>query len=283
MASTERFRAILEVEESASIGDLQRAYRQILHVWNPERFAHDPELRERAVQKCREADQAFEALVTAHVAANDSAVPPVRTTTEPQEDFGKPQPVADLAAGGTVTGLWRTHDRVVVQNGGHIDGRCVRCGQPVAERLAHPVSYLPSGYYLLLFLGLIGWIIMAVVYRRGRVQIGLCATHAARRRVTRRVATAIGVFSVAFLVVGFMTIDADTWLSVGVAAGPLGILVALIIWALSNVIRATDIRDGWLWIKGVHPSIVENLPQIPGGPVGTPITPLSQVPQAGTP
>ena len=50
---------ILEVEPTSSIEDVKRAYRELVKVWHPDRFANDPALQKRAQEKLKEINAAF--------------------------------------------------------------------------------------------------------------------------------------------------------------------------------------------------------------------------------
>ncbi|MEO0373940.1 MAG: J domain-containing protein [Cyanobacteria bacterium P01_A01_bin.17] len=53
---------ILELESSASLGEIKQAYKDLVTVWHPDRFGHNPRLREKAEGKLKQFNQAYEAL-----------------------------------------------------------------------------------------------------------------------------------------------------------------------------------------------------------------------------
>jgi uncharacterized RDD family membrane protein YckC len=55
---------ILRLEPDASIADLKQAYRDMVNVWHPDRFLHNPRLKEKAEQQLREVNQAYETALT---------------------------------------------------------------------------------------------------------------------------------------------------------------------------------------------------------------------------
>ncbi len=53
---------ILGVSPNASPHEVKEAYRELIKVWHPDRFAHDAKLQEKAQQKIKEINHAFEEL-----------------------------------------------------------------------------------------------------------------------------------------------------------------------------------------------------------------------------
>ncbi len=53
---------ILEVAPNASIEEVTRAYRDLVKVWHPDRFAHDERLRQKAEEKLKGLNRAYETL-----------------------------------------------------------------------------------------------------------------------------------------------------------------------------------------------------------------------------
>ena len=54
---------ILEVDRNASIAEIKRAYKDIVSVWHPDRFSHNPRLKGKAEQKLKDINIAFETLM----------------------------------------------------------------------------------------------------------------------------------------------------------------------------------------------------------------------------
>jgi hypothetical protein len=53
---------ILEIEPGASQIDIKQAYRDLTQVWHPDRFSHNPRLRQMAEEKLKEINIAYEYL-----------------------------------------------------------------------------------------------------------------------------------------------------------------------------------------------------------------------------
>lgn len=66
---------ILGIKASASKEEIKQAYKDLLNVWNPDRFADDPSLQQKAREKIKEIDDAYEKLIL-HSAKNSSQASP---------------------------------------------------------------------------------------------------------------------------------------------------------------------------------------------------------------
>ena len=55
---------LLGVRPGVSRQELKVAYRDLTKVWHPDRFAHDPRLQEKAQEKLKEINDAYEQLIS---------------------------------------------------------------------------------------------------------------------------------------------------------------------------------------------------------------------------
>jgi len=58
--------AILEIEETASIEEIKQAYRDLIAIWHPDRHARNPRLQEKATEKLKALNTAYDSLVAYH-------------------------------------------------------------------------------------------------------------------------------------------------------------------------------------------------------------------------
>jgi TPR repeat protein len=65
----------LDLEPGATLADLKRCYRELVKVWHPDRFAHDPALERKAQEKLKQINFAFELLQT-HFAKEETTTKP---------------------------------------------------------------------------------------------------------------------------------------------------------------------------------------------------------------
>ncbi|MGB7413310.1 MAG: J domain-containing protein [Thermosynechococcaceae cyanobacterium] len=74
---------ILELEASASLGEIKQAYKDLVTVWHPDRFGHNPRLREKAEGKLKQFNQAYEALRSWQGSVS-SVMPSAKAATQPK-------------------------------------------------------------------------------------------------------------------------------------------------------------------------------------------------------
>ena len=55
---------VLGVKPGVSDRELKAAHRDLAKVWHPDRFLHDPRLQEKAQEKLKEINEAYEQLLT---------------------------------------------------------------------------------------------------------------------------------------------------------------------------------------------------------------------------
>lgn len=66
-SESDRFYELLGVRPGVSRQELKAAYRDLTKVWHPDRFAHDPRLQEKAQEKLKEINDAYEQLVSGKI------------------------------------------------------------------------------------------------------------------------------------------------------------------------------------------------------------------------
>ncbi len=78
---------ILEIERSASLEEARQAYRDLIAVWHPDRYAHNPRLQKKALEKVKTVNAAFE-FVSRFIIENGSGV------ENPSGTHNRPAPAA---------------------------------------------------------------------------------------------------------------------------------------------------------------------------------------------
>ena len=73
---------VLGVKPGVSIRELKAAHRDLAKVWHPDRFLHDPRLQEKAQEKLKEINEAYEQISSGKIPrpVNSPVNPPPRAT-----------------------------------------------------------------------------------------------------------------------------------------------------------------------------------------------------------
>src|SRR6478609_9496771 len=106
----------------------------------------------------------------------------------PQNPYAAPSAEVDYgrsALGGAEHGIYREGLFLVVPvQGASLPARCVVCNAPAHTRLHRKLYWHPAGYYLLILISALIYVIVAVIVRkRAHFELGLCDQHAGRRRL----------------------------------------------------------------------------------------------------
>ena len=114
---------------------------------------------------------------------------------------------APLSPLGSSLGMFRKDDRLVVETGATPPHRCVYCNAPGTWEKRRTFYWCPPWVYALVFLGLLIFVIVAMILRKTiAFEVVLCAKHASQRR--RNIAIGWGLFALAIAtVVGGNMID----------------------------------------------------------------------------
>jgi curved DNA-binding protein CbpA len=72
----------LDLEPGASAEEIKRAYRELVKVWHPDRFAYDSRLQKKAEEKLKKINGAYEQLQSIGFSYQDTGP---RPNPEPQE------------------------------------------------------------------------------------------------------------------------------------------------------------------------------------------------------
>lgn len=62
MAGINQYYEILELNPGTSLEEVKAAYRDLVKIWHPDRFAHDPRLQQKAQEKLKKINEAYEQL-----------------------------------------------------------------------------------------------------------------------------------------------------------------------------------------------------------------------------
>ena len=63
MKDLSQYYAILEPQEAANEPEVRKAYRDLIKIWHPDRFAHDPALQRKAEEKTKNINKTYKQLL----------------------------------------------------------------------------------------------------------------------------------------------------------------------------------------------------------------------------
>ena len=93
MTTSDRFYELLGVSPGASRQELKAAYRDLTKVWHPDRFAHDPRLQQKAEEKLKEINAAYEHLISGKSWLRKTTPAPRRSSPDEGEQRNSSPPV----------------------------------------------------------------------------------------------------------------------------------------------------------------------------------------------
>lgn len=76
MNRLDRYFALLELPPGVSPQEIRRAYRDLVRVWHPDRFPHEPRLQHRAQEKLKDLNEAYAVLMSSpHIPQRSRSAP----------------------------------------------------------------------------------------------------------------------------------------------------------------------------------------------------------------
>ncbi len=177
----------------------------------------------------------------------------------------KPIFLQRLSEGAAPSGvsLWRQGRRLVTRSETPFPDRCVKCNAPANGFRLKRILYWAHPAYLLLLLCniLILLIVYLIVRKKAVLNIGLCEQHQTRRKtglIVGWTGTLVGIV----LLIGAAVIESG-WMALT------GVAVLLFSWIYGGV-RASTVaitkmnKENVVWVRGVHPDFLNQLPEWPG-------------------
>jgi hypothetical protein len=195
--------------------------------------------------------------------------------------YASPSPFEDVVLADVAdeanwaAGLWRKGNQLVMHKEAHLPARCVKSNQPIeGRRLKRKLTWFHPLIYLSLLAGVLIFAILAIVLqKKATVYIGLSPEWYRRRRRALWAGWIIGLFGLAILIGSIVVLsnsnDKDPpW------AGLLGLLFGIITGLVgaiygsagSRMVAPVRITDDYVWLKGVHPDFLADLPPWPYQP-----------------
>ena len=159
--------------------------------------------------------------------------------------------------------LWRDGHLLVMRKGTELPDRCLRCNEPAeGYRLRRTLAWHRPGWYLLIFLHIIIYIIVALCVRwTARVSAPFCPRHRSKRRRAIAVGWLGSLAGIGLIVFG---VSSDPSSNNAIASG-IGILLFLASLisgvVISQMVVPQRIDKNFVWLKKVSPDFLAALPE----------------------
>jgi hypothetical protein len=169
-------------------------------------------------------------------------------------------------------GLFRKGKQLVMHRNATLPERCVKSNEPSLRYLRRNLSWHHPALYLTVFIGILLYVIFALMMRKqATVYIGLSEKWFRKRRFAILLGWAIALCGGAVMTVSLLSLTdphgAATWGGWGILFGFLlgfgGILYGVF---ASQMIAPVRITKEYIWLKGVHPDFLADLPEWPYRP-----------------
>ena len=161
-------------------------------------------------------------------------------------DFERPR-------AGSEDGVYRDGQFLVIPaQGAALPARCVVCNAPAHARLTRKLYWHPPGYYVLVFISALVYVVVAMIVRkRAHFELWLCDQHARRRRngILLGWLGSVVCFGALFATVASNTNSAIPYLLL--IFGFVGSLVGGIL--LARVVSAHRIDKRYAWLRVGRP------------------------------
>jgi hypothetical protein len=163
---------------------------------------------------------------------------------------------------------WRDGKTLVTRKGAELPDRCIKCNAPAGGyRFSRNLSWHSSGWYLLIFISLLIYILAYFLVRwRGKVTVGLCERHRIKRKRAiilgwLTALTGIGLNIAAISFSGDPASTPSPLVPIGFVGGLVLLLAGLIGGMLgSQVLVPSRIDKHFVWLRKVSPDYLAELP-----------------------
>ncbi len=159
--------------------------------------------------------------------------------------------------------MWRSKKQLVTVSETPFPDRCVKCNAPTdGYRLKRILYWHPPAYYLLLLCNILVLLVVVMIVRKKAVlNIGLCAAHRAQRKQTILISSVGALGGLAVAIIGGVALQSGWPVFIGVLA-----LLGFGIYGgvKAPMVAATKITKDNVWLKGVGPEFLADLPEWPG-------------------
>jgi len=158
-------------------------------------------------------------------------------------------------------GAWHAGDLLILRKSAALPDRCVRCNAPSQKRLPMKYSWHHPGYYALLLLGLIPYVVVALaVSDRAAVSVPLCELH--MRTFGRWRLAGLGLLLVSVLLI-FGGMKYHLGAAVILPGFVVMFLALVLVLVAKNFLVPRKIDHSYVWLKRAAAPFLASLPAGP--------------------
>jgi hypothetical protein len=155
-------------------------------------------------------------------------------------------------------GVWRDGMRLVMDKRATLPGRCIKCNAPVAgKRLRRSLSWHSPWLYILILVSIWVYVIVALCVRQtAKIDVAICERHRQKRGRSIMCGWLVFIVSAGLFFAGIQF--ENPWLIIVAMVLFLSSLILAVI--VSRLVIATLIDKEYVWLKGVCPEFLAELP-----------------------
>lgn len=163
--------------------------------------------------------------------------------------------------GAQEAGIWQEGKKLVMHKQAQLPDRCVKCNAPTHEvYILRKLSWMHQGWFALVLLGLLGWIIFAIlsltIRKKATVNIGICEQHLSKRKTMITIGWAVAILGVLTFIMAIAG-EAVWALFLGIVMFLTGVIIAGMATA---IVAVAKMDDNYIWLTRVNQDYLANFP-----------------------
>jgi hypothetical protein len=167
----------------------------------------------------------------------------------------------------SATGLWQKGQLLVMHRDAILPKVCIKSGQPATEYLIRKLTWHHPALFIVLFMSPLIYIIVALLLnKRARIEVRVSDAVFARRRRDMLIGWIAVLASIAVIVMAFANLENDSGALLLVIGFTLFFAGAIYGLLRARLVSADRIDGDYIWLKGVHPDLLAELPLWPYQP-----------------
>lgn len=169
--------------------------------------------------------------------------------------------------GGANLGVYRQGKLLVMHKSAKLPDRCVKSNEPAFGRtLKRSLTWHHPAIYLSILVSILIYVILALILRKtATIYIGLSDLYFAKRIRAIMLGWGFVLAGIVLFIVGIVYIDQEEWMGLLIPGGIfVGLAAAIYGLIAARMVSPQKITDTHVYLKGVHPDYLAELPEFPG-------------------